>query len=173
MRKLALILSILVMGACSSSGKKLADKSYYRFPKQQIVPIESMQIHVKRPSAMGILGNRPMVAQTKDGSLIQMTNNFWLDSPKVLLRNYLQEIFIYDTDKNNLVLNSQILMLEKKHDQALLSIKFSLTNKESQLVFNKTYTSNKTLSENTIPVFVKSIAALLEQMIEQLVTDIQ
>lgn len=173
MRKIALLLFIIVLGACTSSGKKQTGKKYYRFPEHNITPTTDLQVYVKRPSAMGILGNRPMVVQTNDGSLIQMNNNFWLESPKTLLHNYLQEAFVNDPEHVDYTLNSQILMLEKKQDQALLSIKFTLTDLEHKLVFSKTYKKNRPLTENNIPAFVKSITILLEEITQEMIQDIQ
>jgi len=163
----------IIISACSSSNKKSADKIYYRFPENTIQPIQNLNIEVKRPSAMGILGNRPMVVQTSEAGLIQMSSNFWLDSPKVLLQNYLSEVFFTHGDGDILILNSQILALEKKKDEALLSIKFTLTDDENKPLFDNTYKSQKYLSDNSIAVFSKSIAVLLEEMVQQLSKDIQ
>ena len=172
MKKTAVILMAILISACSSSNKKPADKMYYRFPTNTIQPITGLSIEVKRPSAMGILGNRPMVAQTSDAGLIQMNSNFWLESPKILLHNYLSEIFIKNDEKDSLILNSQILALEKRQDEALLSIKFTLTDDENQLIFDKTYKSQKQLSNNSITAFAKAMANLIEDMVEQFSKDI-
>ncbi len=114
-----------------------------------------------------------MVVQTENNGLIQMNNNLGLESPKVLLQNYLSEVFIKVEDKPLLTLNSQILVLEKKQDQALLSIKFSLTDSNNLVVFDKTYKSQLSINDNSIPAFVNSMATLIEEMIKQLSLDIQ
>ena len=173
MNKITIILMTLLISACSSSSKKPADKMYYRFPESTIQPVDDLSIDVKRPSAMGILGNRPMVAQTSNTGLIQMNSNFWLESPKVLLHNYLLEIFKAKENENSLTLNSQILALEKKQDVALLSIHFTLTNVENKSIFKNTYKSQKQLSDNSIAAFTKAIAELLEEMTHKLTKDIQ
>lgn len=173
MNKIVILLSILMLTACSSSSKKPVDKMYYRFPESSIQPVKTLNIEVKRPSAMGILGNRPMVVQTQSNGLIQMNNNFWLESPKVLLQNYLSEVFVKVTDKPLLTLNSQILALEKKQNQALLSIKFSLTDSNNLVVFDKTYKSQKSIGDSSIAAFANSMDTLLEEMIKQLSLDIQ
>jgi ABC-type uncharacterized transport system auxiliary subunit len=173
MNKITLIFLVTLLSACSSSSKKPADNLYYRFPASTIQTPQGLNIEVKRPSAMGILGNRPMVAQNSDTGLIQMSNNFWLDSPKVLLQNYLKQIFILNEKNESLILNSQILALEKKQNEAILSIKFTLTDSKNESIFDQTYKSKKSLSENSIAAFSKAIADLLEEMVRQLTKDIQ
>jgi len=173
MKRILIIVIVLMISACSSSSKKPVDKMYYRFAENNIEPLEKLNIEVKRPSAMGILGNRPMVVQTNDSGLIQMSSNFWLDSPKVLLQNYLQEIFIQHEDNASLTLNSQILALEKKQNEALLTIEFTLTNQDNKLIFNHTYKGHKQLLNNSIPAFANAISILLEEMVQQLSQDIK
>ena len=173
MKKIFIIVMVLLISACSSSSKKTVDKMYYRFAESNIQPVDNLSIEVKRPSAMGILGNRPMVVQTSEAGLIQMSSNFWLDSPKVLLQNYLTDIFKKHGDNTSLALNSQILALEKKQSEALLSIEFTLTNQDNKLIFNRTYNSQKQLSNNSISAFASAISILLEEMVQQLSQDIQ
>ena len=169
MKLIITIVISLLISACSFSGKKTPDKLYYRFPELTQAPIEK-NIIVKRPSAMGIIGNRPMVAQNADGSLLQMQHNFWLESPKVLLQNYLEKIFVNDAENNN-TLNAQILHLEKKQQLAIVEIKFIITNSERQQIFNKTYIEESKLAENTIPAFVKNTSILLKKIVNQLIDD--
>ena len=169
MKLIITVVISLLISACSFSGKKTPDKLYYRFPELTQAPIEK-NIIVKRPSAMGIIGNRPMVAQNADGSLLQMQHNFWLESPKVLLQNYLEKIFVNDAENNN-TLNAQILHLEKKQQLAIVEIKFIITNSERQQIFNKTYIEESKLVENTIPAFVKNTSILLKKIVNQLIDD--
>ena len=170
MKIIVTIVISLFISACSFSGKKAPDKLYYRFPEFTQPPVKK-DVIVKRPSAMGIIGNRPMVAQNTDGSLRQMQHNFWLESPKILLQNYLEKIFINNgTDGNTL--NAQILHLEKKQQRAIVEIKFIITNSERQQIFNKTYKEESQLQQNTIPAFVKSISILLKNLVNQLIDDL-
>jgi len=171
MKKLLILFVIILVSACSSSGKKPADKMYYRFPENNLEPINK-NITVKRPTAMGILGNRPMVAQTNDAALIQMSSNFWLESPKILLQAYLDKIFQSNSDHDVYTLNSHILALEKKQDEALLSIKFTLTDNNKETVVEKTYKSQAHLSNNTIASFSNAIAKMLKEMIQELSKDV-
>jgi len=169
MKLIVTIVISLLISACSFSGKKAADKLYYRFPELTQAPV-AKNIIVKRPSAMGIIGNRPMVAQNVDGSLLQMQHNFWLESPKILLQNYLGKLFVNNGANGN-TLNTQILHLEKKQQLAIVEIKFIITNSENQPIFNKTYKKTSKLTENTIPAFVKSSSILLQKIVSQLIGD--
>ncbi len=180
MKNLILLILIVLISACSSSSKKATEKLYYRFPDARIITLDR-NILVKRPTAMGIIGNRPMVVQDDEGALKQMHHSFWLDSPKVLLHNFLIKTFSNNFSNNstheNIILNSQILKLEKKQHQALLEIKFIANNLQGEVVFNKTYSLETSLSSDsnskTIPQFVKNIGEMLEQITSQLVEDLQ
>jgi uncharacterized lipoprotein YmbA len=169
---------VVLLTSCSLGGKKTIDKLYYRFP-EPVISLTSSQypLIVKRPKALGILGNRPMVAQNNDGGLIQMQHNFWLESPKILLFNYLNKVFNVHLEPDQLsktnYLNVEILHLEKKQDTAILELKFVIKNKEGVNVFNKTYFSQKKLAENNIPQFVNSVSEMLKIMTKQLVEDIK
>lgn len=165
---------LLLLGACSSSGKKSAEKLYYRFPEVNSISIDK-NIIIKRPSALGILGNRPMVVQTTDGALKQMSNNFWLDSPRVLLHNYLAKLFSAQpaNEVETYVLNSQILKLEKQKGTTSLEIKFELTDLKGKQLFKKTYTQSTDVGSNSVPLFVRTLGTMLEKITQQLVKDIQ
>lgn len=171
MRKLASLLIILLISACSSNNKTV-DKLYYRFQDVTTSSYINKSITVKRPSAMGIIGNRPMVVQNTDGALLQMNHNFWLESPKILLYQYLNKIFNNNNSEPNLILNSQILQLEKKQTSALLSIKFIITDKDNSVIFKKTYQQETKLASSSIPDFVNNINKMLGSIVQQLVDDI-
>ena len=173
MKVIQICLIVLVISACSPSAKKPAQNHYYRFPTVTLEPVKNLNLIIKRPSAMGILGNRPMVVKNQDGALIQMNNNFWLDSPKTLLHNYLEKVFLENANNNSTqILNAQILQLEKTQDTAQVAIKFMILDDQNQLVFNKTYKAEKKLEQNSIPAFVKSISALLESLVQQFIHDL-
>lgn len=170
MKNIIIISLILLISACTSSGGKSVDKLYYRFPQVTIVPVDK-NFSIIKPIAMGVLGNRPMVAQDVNGGLLQMNHNFWLDSPKVLLYNYLNKIFTNIEEGEN-KLSSEIMNLEKVAGNSVLAIKFSLLDKNNKVLFTKTYTIEKSLDQNDIPTFVKSISSSLEDIIQQLINDI-
>lgn len=168
-------LIIFLINGCSSSGKKAVEKLYYRFPDTTLSMTSNMNMIVKRPTAMGIIGNRPMVVQTNGGALKQMYNNFWLDSPKILLFNYLEKTL--QSKQNNQttesILYSEILHLEKKQNTAILEIKFIVKDNNGATTFNKTYLNELKSTDNSIPAFSRSIGILLKQMIQQLIVDLQ
>lgn len=170
MKNIIIFLIILFLTACSSSGKKAVDNLYYRFPETTLTSTKPLV--VKRPTAMGILGNRPMVVQTMDGALTQMHNNFWLDSPRVLLHNYLLKVFSTAPVEDTLTLDSRILKLEKKQQQALLEIKFIVTDNNRKQIFSKTYSQSKNLEDNTISKFSLAIGRMVEDLVNQLVNDL-
>ncbi|MBL4773001.1 MAG: membrane integrity-associated transporter subunit PqiC [Alcanivoracaceae bacterium] len=161
-----LAISLFISG-CSLSGKKPPDKLYYRFP--ETTQASQTNLIIKRPSAAGIIGNRPMVAQNSDGSLIQMQHNFWLESPKALLQNYLEKTFVSNINigTTSNVLNTHILHLEKKQNTVILAITFTITNNKRQQIFKKTYKQEGQLQHNTIPAFVSSFSTLLENIVSQ------
>ena len=171
MKAITLLLILLLFSACSSSGKKSTVKLYYRFPESTITT--NKQVIIKRPSAMGIIGNRPMVVQSADGSLKQMNSHFWLDSPKVLLHNYLSKVFTSLISDDMLILDSQILKFEKKQEQAILEIKFILADNKGNVILNKTYSRTSTQQNNSISLFVNAISGMLEDTVQTLVNDLQ
>ena len=67
MKTLFSLLLIITLTSCSLGSKKVADKLYYRFSEPQMIMANS-DFSVQRPTAMGILANRPMVAQKSDGA---------------------------------------------------------------------------------------------------------
>lgn len=171
MKKFLLIALIIFLTACTSSGKKPVDKLYFRFPEAQTVQIDK-KIKVKRPTALGILGNRPMVVQNNDGALLQMQHHFWLDSPKVLLHNYMQDSF-GKFNNTEFTLSSTILKFEKHQNMAVVSISFELKDVNNKLLFNKTYSLTDSYNGNDISGFASSARKLVEQIVSQLIKDIQ
>jgi ABC-type uncharacterized transport system auxiliary subunit len=174
MKIITTLFLVILLGACSSSGDKIPDKLYYRFPAAQAYSNgEFSGLKINRPTAMGILANRPMVAETKEGGLIQMSHNFWLESPKVLLHDYLLNTFANEDSKDTAQqrLQTHILHLEKKQNTAIIALKFNLYDDDNKLIFNKTYQLSEQLEHNSVPVFVKSIARMLNEITQQFSED--
>ena len=171
MKKIIPILIAILLVSCSSGGKKPVEKLYYRLamPNTQIVGAQNFIIN--KPSALGIIGNRPMVATNSDGALHQMNNNFWLDSPKTLLHNYLKAALKSDKTSQS-VLTTQIIHLEKNQNTSILAINFSLIEK-GKTVFDKTFEEKRVLNANTIPAFVKAINDSLSSIIKEFTTHLK
>lgn len=172
MKALSVLIIVLMVSACSSKGPKAVDKLYYRFPIVTQAPV-NQNFKVERPSAMGILGNRPMVVQDANGGLTQMNHSFWLDSPKILLHNYLNKVFTYTQDSQTNTLLTQIISLEKKGLSSILAIKFTIVDSNKKHIYEKTYHAQEALSHNDIPAFVKSISSSLVKLVQQFVNDVQ
>lgn len=172
MRIISLIILTLALSSCASGGKKTVDKLYYRFP-QALSINKSVDFKISRPTAAGILGNRPMVAQNSDGALLQLNHNFWLESPKVLLQNYLMQSFKPNPNTTGGILYSHILNLEKKGATSLLTITFTLRDNANKIAFEQTYIRQQKLVQNTMPTFVKSIFSSLDSIITQLAEDLK
>lgn len=167
-----ILILIVLLSSCSTGGKKNIDKLYYRFP-EAISLTHHLEFSIPRPSAMGILGNRPMVAQNDEEALLQLNHNFWLDSPKVLLQNYLVKAFKTTTSGKKNALNVMILNLEKKGETSVVSFAFSLVDSNSKTLFQKTYKIQNQLMQNTMSDFVKSVGQSIETIVKQLSDDLK
>ncbi len=172
MKIFLLLFLFLILASCSSNSKKVADKLYYRFGEPLVITT-NIDFGVQRPAAMGILGNRPMVAQKADGALLQLNHNFWIDSPKILLQNYLIKSFNVSPGAHDNQLKSTLLNFEKKGTTSIVSIVFTLVDKNYNTLFQKTYTQQQELSENTMTAFVKSVSKSLEIIIATLAEDLK
>jgi ABC-type uncharacterized transport system auxiliary subunit len=170
MKILSITLTLIFLSACSSGGK-VVDKTYYRFPTTNQTATGN-NYTIEKPTAMGILGNRPMVVQDANGGMIQMSHNLWLESPKILLHEYLKNTFIQNNNTQEFILKTQILNLEKKGSNSILTIKIALIDQQKQILFSKTYNYEESLEINSIPFFVKSISDSLHKMTEQLINDL-
>ena len=159
--------------SCSLSGKKPPEKQYHRFVESALRFSTEKNLQVKRPSALGILGNRPMVVHNQEGALVQMQHNFWLESPKVLLNNHLQKVFDQSQIKDDTwVLETQILALEKQQQTAIVAIRFSVYDPYRKSMFDKTYRLKQSLDENSIAAFVQSVSLMIADITQQLLGDL-
>ncbi len=172
MKTLVSLLLIFALSSCSSGSKKIADKLYYRFGEAHMVMTKS-DFNVPRPTAMGILGNRPMVAQKEDGALLQLNHNFWIDSPKILLQNYLIKSFNVSPEPHDKALKATILKLEKKGQTSQVSIAFTLVDSDNNTLFEKTYSRQQELPENTMSAFVASVSQSLELITQALAKELK
>ena len=174
MRILTIALVCLILSSCSSGSKKQFQKLYYRLPEPQSIET-SFPIIVKKPTALGIFANRPLVAVDSTGALKQMNYSFWLESPKVLINNYLQTLL--DTKNNDSegssTLWTQVLQFEKHQDLAKVKINFILIDNQGKTSFDITYEEQLQASDKSVGQFVKNIGKLLAQITDQLLKDIQ
>ncbi|MCF6300088.1 MAG: ABC-type transport auxiliary lipoprotein family protein [Proteobacteria bacterium] len=184
LKQLLIVLSFaLILSACSQKTDSV--KHYYRLAEINLSPpkkISKTTLVISRPSASGILGNRPMVATGENGALRQMNRNFWLESPKILLQEELKswagnkwsQVLEQKPGHNNYqILTSKISAFEKQQDKAMVSISFVLKNAAGDTLLDKHYQQSKSLNENNFRAFVTAISASIEQILEQLNRDIQ
>ncbi len=172
MKNLLLLSLLTILTACSSGGGTIPDKTYYRFAEPQ-QPVQHASItKINRPSALGILGSRPIVAQNATGGLVQMNHNLWLESPKVLLQNYLIKYFsLTSTQHSGNSLMVEILHLEKKQNQAVIELKFSVSNHNDEIIFSQSYRQQNSMEHNSIVDFVHAINQSLAVIVEKFRSD--
>lgn len=175
---LLLLILTLLLGACSN--KKATSKKYYRLnpvTNTTVVASKDQTLVIKRPTALSILGGRPMVATQADGSLVQLSHHFWLESPKVLLQDWLlawarpmwsQVSTQVPAGQNHQVLFTRILAFEKQQDQAKVKLEFSLYDQNNQLLFNQQLAHQETIQSDGYQGFVKAINQALNAVMTQL-----
>ncbi len=164
MRILTIFLVSLLITSCSSGSKKQFQKLYYRFPEPQALHL-TIPLTIKKPTALGIFANRPLVAVDSTGALKQMNYSFWLESPKVLLNNYLHTLFNTEqtTSEQSYTLLTHILRFEKQQDLAVVAINFKLISPVGKVNFDKTYEQQLQANDKSVSQFVKNIGLLLQQ----------
>jgi ABC-type uncharacterized transport system auxiliary subunit len=176
MKLFVIILFSLLISSCSTGNKKQFQKLYYRFPEPQALKLVK-PLSIKQPTAIGILANRPIVAINSTGALQQMNYSFWLESPKVLLKDYLLKKFggtpSSQASDTSSTLESHIIKIEKNQDLAILSINFKLTSPQGQIEFDKTYETQLQAGDLSVSLFVKNIGLMLDQIVAQLYEEIK
>jgi ABC-type uncharacterized transport system auxiliary subunit len=171
---------VLIFSACSS--KKAQTKKYFRLAAVEPTTLQTdnkrpLTLVVKRPKALSILGGRPIVATQADSSLVQLSHNFWLESPKVLLQDRIRQwaenhwqTVSYQTPSNqpHQILESRILAFEKNQDQATATMEFSLYDEDSQLLFSQQFNATENITEDNYRAFVKALSLAVENIFAQL-----
>ena len=176
---ISIVLLVLLLNACGN--QKTTAKKYHRLHVDINPPAQAQlredTLVIKRPKALSILGGRPMVATQEDGSLVQLSHHFWLDSPKILLQDTLKtwasshwQTVSYQVPSNqpHKVLDSRILAFEKQQNQANVAIEFLLYNEEYQLVFNQTLSQSKTMDGEGYRAYVRASVAAVEAILTDL-----
>ena len=173
------VLLLLLLNACGN--QKTTAKKYHRLAVDISQPAQSQlredTLVIKRPKALSILGGRPMVATQDDGSLVQLSHHFWLDSPKILLQDILRtwassqwQTVSYQVPSNqpHQVLDSRILAFEKQQNQANVTIEFLLYNDDYQLISNQTLSQSQTLNGEGYRAYVRASVAAVEAILAEL-----
>lgn len=175
---LSMLLLTLMLNACSNSISQ--SKKYFRLatpPTSDNTEPKPMALAIKRPSALSILGGRPMVATQADGSLIQLSHNFWIESPKVLLRDYLKQWALQhwqsatfsepETDVYQ-ILETRILAFEKQQTTATVALEFTLYEQDHTLILNQQFESSVPMDGEGYRAFTRAINKAIENILIQL-----
>ncbi len=174
-----MLIFVLLCSACGI--KKSQTRKHFRLTATaQTInhsELKPISLVIKRPKALSILGGRPMVATQADGSLVQLSHNFWLESPKVLLQdrfkqwaeNHWQSVsYQTPTEGNHQILDSRILAFEKNQLQAKVSIEFLLYDADHHLIFNQQFTATENMQGEGFRAFALAISQALDSILEQL-----
>ncbi len=176
----SILLLILIINLYACSSKQAQTKKYFRIESNAIITsatTKPITLVVKRPTALSILGGRPMVATQDDQSLVQLSNHFWLESPKVLLHDIIknwaklqwQTVSVqtpYQTDHH--ILTTRILAFEKNQNLSNVALEFSLYDAENALLFNKSYSHSETIDGEGYKAFSKAISRSVDAILNQL-----
>lgn len=182
-----LVLSVL-MTSCAKR-QHITDRHYYRLqpdshwvnpaPAQRPVPV-----YIPRAQALGVVGSRPMLVRTGDGSLVQMHHHFWLDSPRVMWQNIMldwatrsriwpQVRDIKPVHPHHDTLQLTILALEKDQAQVRISLRATLLDEHKNQRYQATFDKQEALSVNTIGAFVDAVNDMSGAILRELDTDIR
>ena len=177
-----LILLIISVYACSS--KQSQTKKYFRITSNITANTELRKpntLVVKKPTALSILGGRPMVATKDDQSLIQLNNNYWLESPKVLLHyiiknwagEHWESVSIQTPHRqDHQVLYTRILAFEKNQNSTNVALEFSLYDQENALIFNQNYEHAEPIDGEGYRAFAKAVGRSVDSILNQLASDL-
>ncbi len=178
------IISIAAITLSACSNKQAKTKKYYRlsptteFATTQLKPITLV---IKRPKALSILGGRPMVATKEDGSLVQLSHNFWLESPKVLLQDklknwasaqWLNVSYQLPAGETHQILDTRILAFEKRQTNAVVSLEFTLYDHDDKLLYNKQFNAQESIKGEGFMAFTKALSTALSSILNQLAAEI-
>ncbi len=171
---------LLMVNACSNQQAQV--KQYYRLDAptditNQAITTKPSTLVVKRPMALSILGGRPMVATQADGSLVQLSHNYWIESPKILLQDVLQTWAAnhwqqvssqVPQDDHYHILESRILAFEKNQSMAKVHLEFYLYDTNNQLIFNQQMLATESIENDGFKAFTQAITMALNTILNQL-----
>lgn len=181
---LALLVTIATLSGCSN--QKAQSKKYFRLPTAEQVtetPAEPkpLTLVIKRPKALSVLGGRPMVATQADGSLVQLSHHFWLESPKVLLQDRLKIWAVgrwqsvstqVPAQTAHHILDARILAFEKNQQQARVSLEFLLYNEDNRLLFDRQYDFQQDIEGDGYRAFSRAMGQAVNQILNELAADL-
>lgn len=180
----AIVLTVLIFSLYACSGNQTQTRKYFRITTSKVsssTDLKPFTLVVKRPTALSILGGRPMVATKEDQSLIQLSHNFWLESPKVLLHDIIknwsaqhwQSVTIQTPNQTNFqTLNTRILSFEKNQAMATVTLEFFLYDDLNNLLFNKSYSHSEPIEGEGYSAFSKAISRSIDTILSQLASEI-
>lgn len=173
-----LLIITLMQGACSQKAAQV--KKYYRLDvaaeSVNHSPVEGV-LWVKRPEALGVLGNRPMVVTDPNGALQQLSFHHWIDSPKILLHHTLvshaqQHWELAQGGKpagfDHTELVTQILSFEKNEGDAELTIKFTWYDAEGAQLKQQLLSSRQPITTDNYAGFADAMQGALADVLSQL-----
>ncbi len=176
--KTLLLVSLIafMLSACGSK-KAALTKKYYRLnltsPATNSSTVRPITLVVKRPEALSILGGRPIVATQTDTSLVQLSHNFWIESPKILLQdliknwaeNYWQDVVYQPPSKEQFHwLKTRILAFEKRQEQAIAEIEFSLYDQDNQLLLNQRFDAQQDITADNYDAFSQAMSLAIDSI---------
>ncbi len=173
------LLLLTLFSGCSQ--KPATVKKYYRLnliETNSISQKHDATLWIKRPAAHSILGNRPMVATDADGALQQLTHHAWIESPKILLQELIQQhasmtwqsaVSIRpNSGKDYYQLHTKVLAFEKNQDKALVRMAFSFYNPEMELLKHQTLSIENSITENNYTAFSAAMSKAVNFIIQQI-----
>lgn len=179
MKKLNLIAILLLLVGCSQSSNNL--KHYHRLDTQYQAAENSHKqaglLWIQKPAAYSILGGRPMVATLDDGSLVQASQNLWLETPKILLQaelynwakaNWQQSTIEKPANSEYFTLKSQIVAFEKRQQTARIAIEFTLLKPNREVLMQQTLAAEQQLGDNNFSAFAYAMGKALQDILQQL-----
>ncbi len=174
---------VLLTSGCGHR-QSIADKRYYhqRPALDWVVPASDQRdapLYIPRAQALGVVGSRPILVKTGDGSLMQLHHHLWIDSPRVLWQNAALDWSdrtrlwptVYDVrpaHATHYTLLLTLLALEKDADRATLGLRAELIDPTRNMIYQESFKLSRPIPGNTVAGFVGTIDALSGEIWRQL-----
>ena len=176
------VLAVVLLSACASTSSPT--RMHYRLDAMDFStskPASSQSILIQEPKAHGILGSRPMVATEPSGALVQLDYNFWLESPRKLVHEKLtqwaeqrySEVMPDKVYQNQYMrLESEITAFEKRQNNAVVGIVFTLKNDRGMTLHRKAYQQVQPLTGEGYAAFAQAVSIAVQIVLNNLEADI-